>query len=181
MATDAVAANPETKAVREWSQLVAGRPHPLPHAARTHYILLAMRRCKADDYTLEREFNPMKSNLITSIGCALAICLAATSVHAQHMGDPSTPPPEHGGDHPHGGGGRGFDAMDADHDGFVTMDEWKAAGRRPERFAQIDTDHDGKITREEMHTFMEKMRAEHPRNGEGPGGAPGGGIQPPPQ
>jgi len=71
--------------------------------------------------------------------------------------------------------------MDANHDGFVTLDEWKTAGRREERFAQIDADHDGKITREEMRAFMEKMRAEHPRNGDGPGGEHAGGMQPPQQ
>jgi hypothetical protein len=73
--------------------------------------------------------------------------------------------------------------MDANHDGFVTLDEWKAAGRREERFAQIDADHDGKITREEMRAFMEKMRAEHPdgRGRAGGGNVGDGAMQPPTQ
>jgi len=132
----------------------------------------------------------MKKNLITGLGCAFALGLAATTAHAQQTSDPSMPPPPPPGADggPHGGhprGGRGFDMMDTNHDGFVTLDEWKAAGRREDRFAMIDVDHNGRITREELRAFMEKMRAEHPRGPGGPGGGyggdNGGGMQPPPQ
>jgi len=130
----------------------------------------------------------MKNKLITGLGCALALGLAATTAHAQQTADPAMPPPPPGadggphGDHPHGG--RGFDMMDTNHDGFVSLDEWKAAGRREDRFAMIDIDHNGRISREEMRAFMEKMRAEHPRGpggGYGGGDNGGGGMPPPPQ
>ena len=93
----------------------------------------------------------MKNNLITGLGCAFALGLMATAAHAQQTADPSMPPPPPGadggphGDHPRGG--RGFDMMDTNHDGFVSLDEWKAAGRREDRFAMIDIDHNGRITR----------------------------------
>ncbi|WP_420383269.1 hypothetical protein [Novosphingobium sp.] len=128
----------------------------------------------------------MKTNSIMGLGCAYALGLAAMSAHAQQMADPAMPAsPARAGDHAHGGGGRGFDAMDANHDGFVTLDEWKAAGRREDRFAQFDANHDGRITREEMKAFRDKMRAEHPRGGPGGPGDGGnvgdGAMQPQPQ
>lgn len=128
----------------------------------------------------------MKYTTITRLGYALALGLAATAAHAQQAGDPPPPPPpgENGGPHgDHPRGGRGFDMMDTNHDGFVTLDEWKAAGRREDRFAMIDTNHTGRITREDMRAFMEKMRAEHPRGPDGGGGwgrGPGGDGPPPP-
>ena len=100
---------------------------------------------------------------MTTISFALALGLAASGAQAQQ----ADPAPDQGGEHHHGGGRRGFDAMDTNHDGFITLDEWKAAGRREERFAEIDADHDGKITREELRAFMEKMRAMHQQNGGG--------------
>ena len=104
---------------------------------------------------------------------ALAIALAPVLAYAQPASD-QTPPPPDGMHHP---GGRGFDAMDTNHDGVITLDEWKVAGRREERFALIDTDHDGRITREEMRAAMDKMRAWREQNGGGSwhhdGGDPG--------
>ena len=110
----------------------------------------------------------MKRTTLATIGCAFALGLAANAAYAQQA-DPSMPPPDSNGEHHRGGGGmqRGFEAMDANHDGVITMDEWKAAGRREDRFAMIDADHDGKITREEMRAAMEKMRAMREQNGGG--------------
>ncbi len=110
----------------------------------------------------------MKSTLFF----ALAALTAAPGAFAQTATEPSTTAPDKAGEHKHGGGPRGFDAMDADHDGFVTLDEWKAAGRREERFYQIDTAHTGKITREQLRAFREKMMAEHPHAGGAANGAP---------
>lgn len=112
----------------------------------------------------------MKRTMIVAAGFALALGLVGTAAQAQQADPPAMPPPDQGGEHHHGGGQRGFDAMDANHDGFVTLDEWKAAGRREDRFAEIDADHDGKITREELRAFMEKMRAQRGQNGGGWGG-----------
>ncbi|WP_051280027.1 EF-hand domain-containing protein [Novosphingobium acidiphilum] len=111
----------------------------------------------------------MKRTTITTIGCALA--LAAGTARAQQADPPMAPPAEQGGEHHHGGGQRGFDAIDTNHDGFITLDEWKAAGRREDRFAMIDADHDGRITRDEMRAAMARMRAMREHNG---GGEPGG-------
>jgi opacity protein-like surface antigen len=108
---------------------------------------------------------------MTAITCALALALAAQGAHAQQADPNATPAPDQGGEHRHGGGGqRGFDAMDTNHDGFITLDEWKAAGRSDERFAEIDANHDGKITRDELRAFMEYMRARREQNGGGGGG-----------
>jgi Ca2+-binding EF-hand superfamily protein len=43
-----------------------------------------------------------------------------------------------------------FDKVDTNHDGVLTLDEWKAAGRRERGFNMIDTDHDGKVTPDEL-------------------------------
>jgi hypothetical protein len=112
----------------------------------------------------------MKRIAMIAAGYALALGPGGTAAHAQQADPAGTAAPDQGGEHRHGGGGqRGFEAMDANHDGFITLDEWKAAGRREERFAQIDADHDGKITREELRAFMETMRARREQNGGGSG------------
>jgi len=64
-----------------------------------------------------------------------------------------------------GGAARSFDAMDSNRDGFVTLDEWKAAGRSEDRFAAIDTGHTGKITREDLQAYVLKMRELLDQNG----------------
>lgn len=111
---------------------------------------------------------------LVSLGLGLALAVAAPVALAQTAPDqPAMPPMGEQGEHHHGGGPRGFDAMDTNHDGVVTLEEWTAAGRRPERFAQIDSGHTGKITREQLRDYMQKWRAEHPmRGGETPGAAP---------
>ena len=60
-----------------------------------------------------------------------------------------------------------FKAWDKNADGFVTKDEWVAAGRKEARFALVDTDSDGKITVEELKTAMSKMKA-RPQQGGAP-------------
>jgi opacity protein-like surface antigen len=113
--------------------------------------------------------------LFTTVGCALALIGAAAQ--AQQTPDQSGMPSdqEHrNGEHHQGGGQRGFDAMDADHDGTITLDEWKAAGRREERFNDIDVNHTGRISREDLRAYMQKMRAEHQQNGGGWRGNGGG-------
>jgi hypothetical protein len=108
----------------------------------------------------------MKTSLFAALGGGLALGIALIGSAPAAIAQAASDQPA-GGDQPHRGGGRGFDTIDANHDGVVTLDEWKAAGRNPDRFAEIDADHDGKITRDEMHAFMEKMRAEHQQNGGG--------------
>jgi len=112
----------------------------------------------------------MKRLIMTGAGFALALGLAGTGAQAQQADPPAMAPPDQGGEHRHGGGQHGFDAMDVNHDGYITLDEWKAAGRREDRFAEIDVNHEGRITREELRAFMQKMRAEHGQNGVGWGG-----------
>jgi hypothetical protein len=108
------------------------------------------------------------------VGLGLALLVAVPMALAQTAPDQPAMPDQAGpgGEHHHGGGQRGFEAMDANHDGVVTLDEWKAAGRREERFNAIDVNHTGKITRDDLRAYMEKMRAEHQQNG---GGNWGGG------
>ena len=106
---------------------------------------------------------------------SLALLAAAPLAMAQTAPDQNAPPaaPDQG-EHHHGAGGgaHGFDAMDTNHDGFITLDEWKAAGRREDRFNAIDVNHTGKISRDDLRAYMQKMRAEHQQNG---GGNWGGG------
>jgi hypothetical protein len=114
----------------------------------------------------------MKTNLAYPFGLGLALISAAPVALAQAA--PDQMPPEQGGaggGYHHGGGGqRGFDAMDTNHDGFVTLDEWKAAGRSEARFAEIDVNHTGKITRDDLRAYMQKMRAQRQQNGGNWGG-----------
>jgi EF hand len=90
---------------------------------------------------------------------------------------------------PPGGGGGGpprqpqtpeqveasFKAMDTNHDGVVTKDEWTAAGRREQGFTRFDTKGDGKITLDEMKAVTAQFAAGGGGGGRGPGGPPAGG------
>lgn len=112
----------------------------------------------------------MKTNLTFSLGLGLAMLTAAPLAQAQTAPAPSTTPPAPVlGGHPHNNnGGRGahnFEAMDTNHDGFVTLDEWKAAGRREERFNEIDVNHTGKITRADLMAYVLKMREQREQAG----------------
>lgn len=49
-----------------------------------------------------------------------------------------------------------FEKADANHDGTISAEEWKAAGRRDRGFQMIDADHDGKITPEELRAAAAK-------------------------
>ena len=62
-----------------------------------------------------------------------------------------------------------FIKADTNQDGALSLEEWKAAGRRDRGFAMIDADKDGKITLDEMKTAFETMRQRRMRqDGEGP-------------
>lgn len=97
-----------------------------------------------------------------------------------------------------------FAALDANHDGKVTLAEWKAAGMPENVYSMIDAkktgaatfadfeahppmksfdaNHDGKVTLEEMKAAIEKqMKSGGPGGAAGPpGGGPGGAGGPPP-
>jgi hypothetical protein len=47
-----------------------------------------------------------------------------------------------------------FKALDKNGDGVVTQDEWLAAGRQEQGFQRIDADHDGKITLDELKAAL---------------------------
>ena len=49
-----------------------------------------------------------------------------------------------------------FDKADANRDGVLTLEEWKAAGRRERGFSMIDADRDGKLTPEELRAAAAK-------------------------
>lgn len=49
-----------------------------------------------------------------------------------------------------------FAKADANHDGAISAEEWKAAGRRDRGFQMVDADHDGKITPEELRAAAAK-------------------------
>lgn len=49
-----------------------------------------------------------------------------------------------------------FGKADANHDGVISLDEWKAAGRRERGFKIIDANGDGKVTPAELKAAMAK-------------------------
>jgi Ca2+-binding EF-hand superfamily protein len=92
---------------------------------------------------------------IAALALASASILAPLAAHAQ-MPSPETI----------------FKAWDKDADGFVTKDEWVAAGRKEERFAMVDTNSDGKITVDELKAAMAKMQARRQQQGDQPAAPP---------
>jgi Ca2+-binding EF-hand superfamily protein len=50
-----------------------------------------------------------------------------------------------------------FDKADTDHDGTLSLDEWKAIGRRQQGFDMIDANHDGKVTPDEIRAAMARF------------------------
>lgn len=54
-----------------------------------------------------------------------------------------------------------FAEMDANHDGALSLKEWKAAGRRERGFKMIDANDDGKVTIAELQA----ARAKYGRGG----------------
>ena len=49
-----------------------------------------------------------------------------------------------------------FDKVDTNHDGVLSLDEWKAAGRRERGFKMIDANGDGQLTPDELKAAMAK-------------------------
>lgn len=102
----------------------------------------------------------MKTNLAVAFGLGLAMITFAPLAQAQTV----TPQAATEIERHRGGAARSFDAMDTNRDGFVTLDEWKAAGRREERFNEIDANHTGKITRDDLRAYVMKMREQREQN-----------------
>ena len=50
-------------------------------------------------------------------------------------------------------------AMDTDHDGRWSKAEWLAGGRRERGFDRLDANHDGFVTTDELRAGMAAMRA----------------------
>ena len=142
-------------------------------------------------------------------------------------GGPGGPPPHHGPSGPGGGMGQRlheadtdkdgkvsfaeaqkafpdmtkerFDAMDANHDGFLTPADRPEGGGFRQRFEEADTNHDGKLTFEEAQKAFPNMDKERfnrmdtngdgaitpedrpQRRGPGGPGGPGAGHGPAPQ
>ena len=114
----------------------------------------------------------MKTYLLAASAAALLFASAA-----QAQGGPSGGGPMGGG--MMGGGMRQPPDFDLDHDGKVTLSEFrKVEGQRIARmFARLDANHDGKITRAELQAGRERMMARRGGQAGGPmaGGMMGGG------
>lgn len=52
----------------------------------------------------------------------------------------------------------GFQSMDKDRDGKISMTEWKAAGRQERGFQAMDADKDGALTQSEFAAGLERVR-----------------------
>ena len=77
--------------------------------------------------------------------------LAAAAAHAQ-AADPATPP---AGDDMRAR----LIAMDTDHDGRWSKAEWLAGGRKERGFEFMDANHDGYLTPEELRAGRDRMKA----------------------
>lgn len=85
----------------------------------------------------------------------LTIALAATTTAATAQTTQSDALPSPPGE------GRtvgGFDAIDTNEDGTISLAEWKAAGRREQGFKFMDADGDHKLTKEELMEGIKKFR-----------------------
>ncbi len=57
--------------------------------------------------------------------------------------------------------------MDTDHDGRISKAEWLAAGRKERGFAMMDANGDGYLTVDEIKAGREKMRRDARGEGQG--------------
>ena len=74
-----------------------------------------------------------------------------------------------------------FDALDKNHDGYISRDEAKNASELDTRFSELDTNNDGKLSRSEYGTLQSSARGSTMRGKgrmSGKAGAPSGGGQP---
>lgn len=71
---------------------------------------------------------------------------------------------------------RGFEALDKNHDGYISRDEAKDAKEMDTRFSEMDTNNDGKVSREEYNAVNASARgATGTGSMSGKAGAPGKG------
>jgi Ca2+-binding EF-hand superfamily protein len=49
-----------------------------------------------------------------------------------------------------------FAQVDTNHDTVISLEEWKAAGRRERGYAMVDADRDGKVTIDELRAAAAK-------------------------
>lgn len=85
-------------------------------------------------------------NLLTAI--TLAATLVGSAAHAQT--NDQTPPDRIA---------TMFTKADQNKDGVLTLDEWKAAGRRERGFRMIDSNHDDKVTLDELRAAVTAYKA----------------------
>lgn len=133
------------------------RPHPAPpftvchnaeqapHIARPWMRYISGHSLPGDSFPGGVAFDNIGVSAMTSRLTLLALALPLAASPALAQNQPSRAQ-------------QAFAQMDKNRDGALSLEEWKAAGRRERGFAMIDADHNGLLTPAELQAAIAKYR-----------------------